>query len=83
MIDRDYTFSIFDQDQKGSRGKSANHFQRVPIHLWVEHNEIFVPVSLDTVHIFLGFAAYCDLHCDQTNVTIAFLNGDLVEEIYM
>ncbi|KAK9212518.1 hypothetical protein WN943_001900 [Citrus x changshan-huyou] len=50
----------------------------------IDFNEIFSPVVLlTTVRIVLAMCATFDLHLEQLDVKIAFLHGELEEEIYM
>lgn len=50
----------------------------------VDYVETFAPVvKLTTIRIVLALAAAQDFECEQMDVTTAFLNGDLDEEIYM
>ena len=50
----------------------------------VDYLETFAPVvKLTTIRTILALAAAHDLECEQMDVTTAFLNGDLDEDIYM
>ena len=50
----------------------------------VDYLETFAPVvKLTTIRTMLALAATHDLECEQMDVTTAFLNGDLDEDIYM
>ena len=50
----------------------------------IDINEIFsLLVRLITVRIVLSICATFDLHLEQLDVKIAFLNGELEEEIYI
>ncbi|KAE8677858.1 cytochrome P450 71A9-like [Hibiscus syriacus] len=50
----------------------------------IDFNEIFSPVvRLTTVRVVLAMCATLDLHLEQLDVKIAFLHGNLEEEIYM
>ena len=50
----------------------------------VDYLETFAPVvKLTTIRTLLALVAIMDLECEQMDVTTAFLNGDLDEEIYM
>ncbi len=50
----------------------------------VDYLETFAPVvKLTTIRVLLAIAAAHDLECEQMDVTTAFLNGDLDEDIYM
>ena len=50
----------------------------------VDYNETFSPVSTkDSFMVIMALVAHFDLHLQQMDVKTAFLNGNLVEEIYM
>ena len=50
----------------------------------IDYNEIFSPVvKHSSIHILLALVAQYKLDLDQLDVKIAFLHGDLDEEIYM
>ncbi|KAI5319091.1 hypothetical protein L3X38_038799 [Prunus dulcis] len=50
----------------------------------VDYNETFSPVSTkDSFRVIMALVAHFDLHLHQMDVKTAFLNGDLIEEIYM
>ena len=50
----------------------------------IDFDEIFSPVvKMTSIHIVLSLVATEDLHLEQHDVKMAFLHGDLDEEIYM
>ncbi|KAI5354743.1 hypothetical protein L3X38_007638 [Prunus dulcis] len=50
----------------------------------VDYNETFSPVSTkDSFRVIMALVAHFDLHLHQMDVKTAFLNGELIEEIYM
>ncbi|KAB2604291.1 retrotransposon protein [Pyrus ussuriensis x Pyrus communis] len=50
----------------------------------IDYNETFSPVSTkDSMRIILAITAHFDLELHQMDVKMAFLNGDLEEDIYM
>jgi len=50
----------------------------------VDYNETFAPVAKFTsIHCIFALAALEDMEIHQMDVKIAFLNGELEEEIYM
>ena len=50
----------------------------------VDFDEIFSPVvKMTSIHTVLGLAASLDLEVEPMDIKIAFLHGDLEEEIYM
>jgi len=50
----------------------------------VDFNEIFSSVvKISSIRIVLSFASTLDLEVEEMDVKIAFLHGDLEEEIYM
>ena len=50
----------------------------------IDFDEIFSPVvKMSSIQVILGLTASLDLEFEQMDVKIAFLHGDLEEEIYM
>ena len=50
----------------------------------IDYDDIFSPVIRHTsIRLVLALVASWDLHIEQMDVKIAFLHGDLVEQIYM
>ena len=50
----------------------------------IDFEEIFSPVvKISSIHVALCLAARLNLEVEQPDVKIAFLHGDLEEEIYM
>jgi len=50
----------------------------------VDYQEVFAPVAnLESIRIIMALAAKYNLELDQMDVTAAYLNGELVEELYM
>jgi hypothetical protein len=50
----------------------------------IDYNEVFAPVaSIESVRIIIALAAKYNLELDQMDVTGAYLNGKLDEEIYL
>jgi len=50
----------------------------------IDYSEIFSPiVKHTTIRVVLGIVAAENLHFEQLYVKIAFLHGDLEEDIYM
>jgi hypothetical protein len=50
----------------------------------IDYTEIFSPVSCkDSFRIIMALVAHYDLELHQPDVKTAFLNGDLLENIYM
>ena len=50
----------------------------------VDYQEVFTPVAnLDSVQTFIVLDAKHDLELDQMDVSTAYLNGELQEELYM
>ena len=50
----------------------------------IDYKETFSPVSKkDSLRIIMALVAQYDLELHQIDVKIAFLNGDIEEEIYM
>jgi hypothetical protein len=50
----------------------------------LDYNETYAPVAkFNSIRVILALAAVHDLEVHQMDVKTAFLNGDLVEEIYM
>ena len=50
----------------------------------IDFNETFSPVSTkDSFRIIMALVAHYDLELHQMDVKTAFLNGDLIEEVYM
>ena len=50
----------------------------------IDYDETFAPVArLEAIRIFLAFAVYSDFKVYQMDVKSAFLNGELVEEVYV
>ena len=50
----------------------------------IDFNEIFSPVvKMTSIRVILGLAASLNLEVEQMDVKIAFLHGNLEEEIYM
>ena len=50
----------------------------------IDYDEIFSPVVRHTsIRVVLALVASWDMHLEQMDVKIAFLHGDLEEQIYM
>ena len=49
----------------------------------IEYKETFSPVSKDSLRIVMALVAHYDLELHQMDVKIAYINDDLVEEVYM
>ena len=50
----------------------------------IDYDETFYPiVMLKSIRILLAIAAYYDYEIWQMDVKIAFLNGNLLEDVYM
>ena len=50
----------------------------------IDYDETFSPVAmLKSIRILLAIAAYQDYEIWQMDVKIAFLNGNLIEDVYM
>jgi len=50
----------------------------------IDFTEIFSPiVKMSSIRVILGLVAALDLECEHLDVKIAFLHGELEEEIYM
>ena len=50
----------------------------------IDFKETFSPVSTkDSLSIIMAIVAHCDLELHQMDVMKTFLNGDLVEDVYM
>jgi hypothetical protein len=50
----------------------------------IDYNETFSPVSCkDSFRIIMALVAHYDLELHQMDVKMAFLNGDLYEDVYM
>nr|GEW45672.1 retrovirus-related Pol polyprotein from transposon TNT 1-94 [Tanacetum cinerariifolium] len=50
----------------------------------IDFEESFAPVArLETIRFFLAYAAHMNMVVDQIDVKIAFLNGNLREEVYV
>ena len=51
---------------------------------WIDYNDTFSPVSSkDSMRVIMALTAHFDLELHQMNVKTAFLNGDLLEDIYI
>jgi hypothetical protein len=50
----------------------------------IDYTETFSPVSCnDSLRIIMSLVAHYDLELHQMNVKTAFLNGDLLQNVYM
>ena len=50
----------------------------------MDYQEVFAPVAnLDSVGTLIALAAKHDLELDQMDVSMAYLNGELEEDLYM
>ena len=50
----------------------------------IDYNETFAPVAnLESIRIICALAARYDLELDQMDVSTAYLNGELLEELYL
>ena len=50
----------------------------------IDYSEIFsLAVKMSTIRLLLGMVAIENLHLEQLDVKMAFLHGDLKEDIYM
>jgi len=59
----------------------AHEFSQQPG--WDYVKSLAPTIRLSVVHALFALVAADDLECDSINITTAFLNGDLEEEIYM
>ncbi|GKE26203.1 retrovirus-related pol polyprotein from transposon TNT 1-94 [Tanacetum coccineum] len=51
---------------------------------WIDYEETFAPVArLESIRIFLAYAAYMGFMVYQMDVNSAFLNGKISEEVYV
>ncbi|GKV22443.1 hypothetical protein SLEP1_g32316 [Rubroshorea leprosula] len=75
--------------KKDSEGNIERYKARLVIKgyaqkLGIDFDEVFSPVvRMTTIRVVLALAASLDLELEQLDVKIAFLHGDLNEEIYM
>ena len=50
----------------------------------IDFKETFSPLSTkDSLHIIMSIVAHFDLELHKMDVRTAFLNGDLVDDVYM
>lgn len=50
----------------------------------IDYKEVFAPIAnLESIRIILALAAKYDLELDQMDVSTAYLNGELEEELYL
>ena len=50
----------------------------------IDYKEVFAPVAnLESVRILLALAAKYDLELDAMDITTAYLNGELEEDLYL
>ena len=50
----------------------------------MDYQEVFAPVAnLDSIRTLIALAAKHDLELDQMDVSMAYLNGELEEDLYM
>ena len=50
----------------------------------MDYQKVFAPVAnLDSVRTLIAFAAKHDLELDQMDVPMAYLNGELEEDLHM
>nr|GEY27867.1 retrovirus-related Pol polyprotein from transposon TNT 1-94 [Tanacetum cinerariifolium] len=70
--------SKLDEDRKG-KAVNPSHY-----HEGINFEESFAPVViLEVIHIFLEYATHKNMVVYQMDVNIAFLNGNLREEVYV
>ncbi|GKD54281.1 retrovirus-related pol polyprotein from transposon TNT 1-94 [Tanacetum coccineum] len=51
---------------------------------WIDYEETFAHVArLEAIRIFLAYAAYISFMVYQMDVKSAFLNGKILEEVYV
>ena len=71
-------------DEKKERYKARLVVKGFAQEKGIEFTEISSPVvKMSSTRVILGLVAALDLECEQLDVKIAFLHGELEEEIYM
>ena len=75
--------------KRGANGKVETYKARLVAkgyhqHYGIDYDETFSPVAmLKSIRIMLAIVAHLDYEIWQMDVKIAFLNGELTEEVYM
>ena len=69
------------EDRRYKARLVAKGFSQIP---GIDNRYIFSPVvKHSSIHAILGMTAHNDYELEQTDIKIAFLHGELEEEIYM
>ena len=81
--------SANDKKKKNAKGKVEKYKARLVAKgysqvLGIDFGDIFSPISkVTSIRLLLSVAAAFDFEVEQMDVKIAFLHGDLDEEVYM
>ena len=84
VLHNKWVYRIKNEHDSSKRYKARLVVKRFQQKKGIDYSEIFSPVvKMSTIRLVLGMVAAENLHLEQLDVKIAFLHGDLEEDLYM
>ena len=84
VLHNKWVYRIKNEHDGSKRYKAKLVVKRFQQKKGIDYSEIFSPVvKMSTIRLVLGMVAAENLHLEQLDVKIAFLHGDLEEDLYM